>query len=356
MDRSGLVILAGAALLGACSGGDDPATDAPLPDPASSALAFQAVDAGTGAALANRELTVRYLVRAPVTIDETAVDEVASAEPSRVAHSVAEDSLVVEVRLEAPSYHTMDTVLAVARGNEAGPFTLRMTRRLEQAASRPAPRPATRPAAEPPPAEMGGGIDLNALRAGDRAFRGGSWLDAVEAYRRMTEPPDPTGSYARDYQAALVRRAESHMNLGEMAAALEVLEEASSFDFPNYNVWLRLGQVRCEVGRTDEGRAALDRVDEMAPSLNRRQRPLAVALAQYRRGLCSQRDFERAEGAIAVVRAGAEAVQTLETFLELAGEVPNPPQALTSAVADAENRIEEIREQARRGGGDGALS
>ena len=103
-------ILLSLALLGGCSGGADPSTDTPARDPEPSEVVLQAVDAGTGAALTDGQLTVRYLVRSPITLDASAVDQVSSSEPYRIAHAVAEDSLVVELRLEARSYHRLDTV------------------------------------------------------------------------------------------------------------------------------------------------------------------------------------------------------------------------------------------------------
>ena len=98
-------------------------------------MVLQAVDAGTGGGLSNDRLQVRYLVRAPITLDSSAVEEIPATEPYRIEHEIAEDSLVVEVRLEAPSYHRVDTVLAVARGSSAGPFTIRMTRQLGRQAT-----------------------------------------------------------------------------------------------------------------------------------------------------------------------------------------------------------------------------
>jgi len=47
-----------------------------------------------------------------ITLDAAGLERVSSLEPYRVEESVAEDSLVVEVRLEAASYHRLDTVLA----------------------------------------------------------------------------------------------------------------------------------------------------------------------------------------------------------------------------------------------------
>ncbi|NJD18150.1 MAG: hypothetical protein FIA95_02550, partial [Gemmatimonadetes bacterium] len=135
MPRRRLLPLLAALSAAGCSGEAELPTRAPLGPAEESRLTFQAVDAGTGGAITNDQMTVRYLVRAPITLDAAAVDRVSSVEPYAIAHPVAEDSLVVEVRLEAASYHRLDTVLAVARGGAAGPFTLRMARRLERAAA-----------------------------------------------------------------------------------------------------------------------------------------------------------------------------------------------------------------------------
>ena len=83
-------ILLSLALLG-CSGEADPSTDAQATDPQRSELVLQAVDAGTGAALTDGQLTVRYLVRTPITLDASAVDQVSASEPYRIVHAVAEE-------------------------------------------------------------------------------------------------------------------------------------------------------------------------------------------------------------------------------------------------------------------------
>ena len=123
-------------VLGGCSADPGPAPDSAPTGPAErSEVVFQAVDAGTGGALNDAELTVRYLVRYPVTLDAADVVRVASAEPHRIAHEVSADSMVVELRLEAGSYHRLDTVLSVAKGATTNPLTVRMARRLERTAS-----------------------------------------------------------------------------------------------------------------------------------------------------------------------------------------------------------------------------
>ncbi len=106
----------------ACSGEADSPADIPLGDPEASEIVLQAVDAGTGAALRDDRMTVRYLVRSPITLDASATERVLSAEPYRIEHPVAEDRMVVELRLEAPSYHRLDTVLSVSRGSSRPPW------------------------------------------------------------------------------------------------------------------------------------------------------------------------------------------------------------------------------------------
>ena len=352
-------ILLSLALLGGCSGEADPSADAPARDPEPSEVVLQAVDAGTGAALTDGQLTVRYLVRAPITLDASAVDEVSSSEPYRIAHAVAEDSLVVELRLEARSYHRLDTVLTVARGASAGPFTVRMARRLDRVAGTGGARPAAgggRANTPPPagaqpsrPADPDAGIDRAALRAGNEAFQAQDWVTATRAYLNMVEPPRRVGSYASAYQQALVRLGVSHINLGEWAGALNALEEAVSFDSPGFNAYLTLGQAQCAVGRTDDGRQSLDQIEGMASTIPANERPIVLALAAYQRAVCSQGEFERAEGALARVQAGATTIQAYEAFIEQ-GEALNPvPARLQQALGNARRRIGEVRNRMRGG-------
>src|SRR5687768_14401847 len=99
------------ALLGGCAGQPEAAA-LPAREPASSELLLAAIDARTGEPLTDPELTVRYLVRTPIVEDGAEVERVSSAEPYRIVHAISTDSLVVELRLEAPSYERLDTVLA----------------------------------------------------------------------------------------------------------------------------------------------------------------------------------------------------------------------------------------------------
>ena len=84
-------------LIVACSGEADSPAEVLLGDPEVSEIILQAVDAGTGAALSDDRLTIRYLVRSPITLDASATEQVSSGEPYRIEHPVAEDRMVVEV-------------------------------------------------------------------------------------------------------------------------------------------------------------------------------------------------------------------------------------------------------------------
>lgn len=357
MERRGLVSLTLATLLGACSAdaGSPPLESPPAGPPEPSEIVLQAVDAGTGAALADDDLTVRHLVRFPITLDESAVEEVPASEPYHIQHSVAWDSLVVEVRLEAPSYHRLDTVLMVARGETTSPITLRLTRRLEgmaagglsQGSGAPAAgRPSSASASSPDP---DAGMDRTALRAGDQAYAGGNWLAAIRAYRNMPPPPRSTGTYAREYARGLVRMGESHMRLGELAGALDALETASASPEAGYQAFLLLGQAQCTVGRFDDGRASVRQIERMAPDIPASEWGTARALAAYQRAHCTYQQFQRVEAALDILRVGGEAIDEYEEFLE-EGEALSPvPPVVSAALETARNHIEEIRERMRTG-------
>jgi len=368
MPSTRLAVLSSLLLAAACAGEPEPFERVASGPAEPSQIRFQAVDAGTGGALADRSLTVRYLVRAPITLDATAVEETSASEPYTVRHEVADDSLVLEVRLEAPSYHRLDTVLAVARGAEGGPYTLRMARRLERVADaapgRPTPtRPTpTRPTpAQAEPATSGpatgpttepatGAPDRAALDEGNRAFEAGRFNAAIAAYQRMDPPVEPSGPYARAYQEARVRQGVAHINRGEFGGALEALEEAVDLDIPNAQALRRLGQAQCAVGRVDEGLGTLSALTRVARRLPGRAQPQVLALRQYQVGVCAQQEFAQAEGAVALVRTGGQAVRELEAFLEEAEALPNRPPLMEEAMSDARSRIEDIRARIRRGG------
>lgn len=318
--------------------------------PEATTLLVQAVDAGTGAALADPELTVRYLVRQPIVLDTTAVERVPSVEPYEIRQVIEEDQLAVEVRLEAPSYHRLDTVLAVPRGATAGPLTMRMSRRLAVvagAATAPAPAPAPEPVI-PPGGGRGtlpgtAGPDRAALLAGNRAFERGSWLEATEAYARMPLPGDPNSEYGQEYQLALLRRGVAHMNRAEFGAALEVLESAAGYGSPGFQTFLRLSAAQCAVGRTEEGRGTLAQLER---GLNRRtpnEQLLVGALINYERGVCSQGEFDRAQTTRERVRTGSAAIQELQAFIDFGERIEPVPQVVGTAIDDARARIEDIR-------------
>jgi hypothetical protein len=342
-------LLASAAAVG-CYGPPDVPPAQVLGYPEATTLLVQAVDAGTGAALADPELTVRYLVRQPIVLDTTAVERVPSVEPYEIRQVIEEDQLAVEVRLEAPSYHRLDTVLAVPRGATAGPLTMRMSRRLAVvagAATAPAPAPAPEPVI-PPGGGRGtlpgtAGPDRAALLAGNRAFERGSWLEATEAYARMPLPGDPNSEYGQEYQLALLRRGVAHMNRAEFGAALEVLESAAGYGSPGFQTFLRLSAAQCAVGRTEEGRGTLAQLER---GLNRRtpnEQLLVGALINYERGVCSQGEFDRAQTTRERVRTGSAAIQELQAFIDFGERIEPVPQVVGTAIDDARARIEDIR-------------
>ncbi len=333
-------------LLGACYGQADSPAEVSLGDPEQSEVILQAVDAGTGAALTDDRMTVRYLVRSPITLDASATERVSTAEPYRIEHPVAEDRMVVELRLEAPSYHRLDTVLSVARGSSAGPFTLRMARRLDRVIGRRPPPTTARPISRPAPVDPDAGIDRTALRAGDRAFESENWAAAASAYARMEAPSRGMGTYAGEYAHALVNRGISHINLGEWGGALEALEQAVQFESASSSAFLRLTQAQCSVGRTDAGRRSLIQLGGRVIPAG--ERTSVLALVEYQRAMCSQHEFGRAESAIDVVRSGGRTIQEFNAFIELGEAVAPWSEEVDEAVADARRRVEQIRERMRQ--------
>ena len=185
---------------------------------------------------------------------------------------------------------------------------------------------------------------------GNRAYEGGRWNAAVAAYQRMEAPADRSGDYARDYQEARVRQGVSHVNVGEYGGALEALEEAVSFDFPNGRAYLRLGQAQCAVGRVDEGKGTLSALGRVASRMPVADRPDLLALGKYHVGVCGHHQVDRADGTVALVRAGGQAVRDLEAFIDEAEGLPEPSPEVREALADARDRIEAIRERVRQGG------
>jgi hypothetical protein len=343
----------------ACYGPPDLPPDAPAGNVEPAALLVQAVDAGTGAALADGEMTIRYLVRSPIVLDESAVEHVTSREPYQIRHVIHQDSLVLELRLEAASYHRLDTVLAVAKGATAGPLTMRLSRRLDVVAGGGGAAGSTQGGGSAPPTNAllpppsGGGrgtlpatpagTDRTALLTGNRAFERGSWLEAAEAYARMPLPDAPDSEYGREYQDALLRRGVAHINRAEFGAALEVLESAASYGTPGFQTFLRLAAVQCAVGRVEEGRGTLAQLQRGLSRRTRNEQLLVGALIEYERGICSQGEFDRAQTTRDRVRTGSTAIQELQAFIDFGERIEPVPPLVQSAIEDARSRIEDIR-------------
>lgn len=309
------------------------------------ALVLQAVDAGTGSALTDAEMTVRYLVRKPIVFDASRVERVSSLAPYEIEHPVGDPDLVVEVRLEADSYHRLDTVLSVPKGSEAGPLTMRLSPRLDRVASRPTPPPSTDPDPEP------AGADRSAMRAGDQAFDRQAWLEASESYQRMPAPDDEMSEYGRDYRDAKLRQGIAHVNRSEYGRALELFEEVMEMREPGAEAYLRLTEAQCAVGRNEEALGTLAQLGRMRNRMPPLEQNYVSAMIAYRRGVCSHAEFDRAQTTRDRVRAGAEAIQQLNAFSEGARQMSPVPPAVARAVEDAERRVETIQ---RAMGGRGA--
>jgi hypothetical protein len=310
------------------------------------ALVIQAVDAGTGSALSDEEMTVRYLVRAPIVFDASSVDRVPSIEPYEIEHEVGDPTLVVEVRLEAASYHRLDTVLSVPRGSTAGPLTMRLSPRLDRLAQSPPATTTTATVSPTPPV-----VSIrSAMQAGDRAFSRGAWLEATEAYQSMPAPDDEMSAYGRDYLEAKIRQGVAHINRSEHGRALEIFEEAADMRDPGPDALLRLAQTQCAVGRTEEGRGTLAQLERARSRMDAMQQSFVSAMIAYRRGVCTHGEFERAETTRDRVRAGAQATQELNAFAEGARAMSPVPPEVYDAVTDAERLVEEIRRTMGGGG------
>ncbi len=318
-------------------------------EPASSEIMVRAVDATTGADLTDAALTIRYLARAPITLDATGVEEVPSNEPYHIVHAVAEDSMILELRLEAPSYYKLDTVVSVARGATAGPYRLAMAPRSGRAAGG---RPAASPSGGQP--SGGGGArpaapaaeDRSTMMAGDRAFQNGDWRGAAREYLRMPEPRDRGGDYAREYQMALVRLGITFINLGDWQGAHDALQEAVAFDFREYTAFFYLGQVQCVLGQYPAGRQSLNHIREwLSMYISEGQQPIVLALLDFQLGMCSYGEYSQARLQGDMERARQQAVQEFQSFLDQANAFPTMPPEIQAAAGEARRIMGEIRRQ-----------
>ena len=141
----------------------------------------------------------------------------------------------------------------------------------------------------------------------------------------------------------------AHINRSEFGRTLEISEEVTDMESPDAQAYLRLAQTQCAVGRTDEGRGTLALVDRARSRLGAVEQSRVAAMVAYHRGLCSHGEFERARTTRERVRAGAEAIQELNAFIEGArGMSPVPPDVY-DAVQDAAQRVEEVRRRTGRG-------
>jgi len=312
-----------------------------------SELILEAVDGTTGATLSDDTFTLRYLARTPITLDAAAVEEIPSSEGYRIGHTIREDSLVVEVRLEAPSYERLDTVLAVARGSSLGTVRLPLARRGDRpeatsgAGGRAGPPGPPTPSTTTPTAPEG---DRSSLEAGDAAFNNGDWAGAARAYSRMPRPGDRQGDYALDYELALVRKGISHINLGQWQEAHDVLQEAVAFDFREYTAFFYLGQVQCVLGQYESGRQSLRHIpDWLTLSISEGQRPVVLVLIDYQLAMCTYDEVQQARTQSELARLRMQARQEFEAFIQRAEAMSPMPPELQAAVADARRRLSEVR-------------
>ncbi|MFC1574531.1 hypothetical protein ACFL3Z_00435, partial [Gemmatimonadota bacterium] len=174
---------------------------------------------------------------------------------------------------------------------------------------------------------------------------------ATNAYLNMPVPPRRTGSYALEYVQSRIRLAESHINLGEWGGALDALEEAVTFEGAGHSAYLLLGQAQCTVGRFGDGRATLERIAGMAPTIPSGERATAHALAGYQKANCAHQEFIRAQASMDILRTGSAAIREYDAFIQQGEAVDPPPPPVAAALEQARTRIEEIRERMRGGGG-----
>lgn len=112
---------------------------------------------------------------------------------------------------------------------------------------------------------------------------------------------------------------------------------------PTPEAYLRLAQTQCAVGRSEEGLGTLAQVGRMRNRLDPVEQSHVSAMMAYQRGVCTHQDFERAETTRDRVRAGAQATQELNAFIEGARAMSPVPPDVYNAVQDAERRVAEIR-------------
>jgi tetratricopeptide (TPR) repeat protein len=189
----------------------------------------------------------------------------------------------------------------------------------------------------------GGGVDRTQMRIGDRAFSREAWLEATEAYQRMPEPVDEMDEYGRAFLDAKIQQGVAHVNRSEFGRALEIFEEAVEIESPGPDAYLHLAEAQCAVGRSEEGRGTLSQLSRARSGMRPVQQSYVAAMIAYRRAVCSNGEFDRAETTRDRVRAGAQATQELNAFVEGARAMSPVPPDVYNAVLDAERRVLEIR-------------
>ena len=133
------------------------------------------------------------------------------------------------------------------------------------------------------------------------------------------------------------------MNRAEYGAALEVLESASAYGTPGFQVFLRLAAAQCAVGRTEEGRGTLAQLERGLSRRTPNEQLLVGALLSYERGVCTHGEFDRAQTTRERVRAGSAAITELQSFIEFGERIEPIPDPVQEGIDDARSRIETIR-------------
>ncbi len=176
-------------------------------------------------------------------------------------------------------------------------------------------------------------------------------MDAAESYQRMPAPDDDMSEYGRDYLAAKIRQGLSHLNRSEFARALEIFEEVIEIQSPGPAAYLHLAGAQCAVGRNEEALGTLAQLGRARSRMQPAEQSYVSAMIAYRRGVCSQDEFERAQTSRDRVRSGAQAMQQLNAFVEGARAMSPVPPEVYNAVQDAERRVVEIQRSMGRGRG-----